>query len=283
MVQEGAEIMNQEQLPDELTVEQGIDYLTGVEGSFTDEPVEEAVPKAEAAEDVVACDETIEVAEDAVPADGEPDADVESPMTIREQFPGMSLVGLGVDIVEIARMEDILQRTPNFKQRVFTADERAYCESKHNPAVHYALFFAAKEAVLKALGTGFTGMGINDVQVGHNRFGKPLAILAGNAARVAEEQGIHEVHLSLSYTHTTGVASAVAARKEDIPEQKRADEAQEALDQQFKDMRAMLADIDKKLTEIESTHGTQQALDLQMDDDAASAAADENQPEEDEI
>ena len=64
------------------------------------------------------------------------------------------LAGLGVDIVEIARMEDILRRTPNFKQRVFTEDERAYCESKHNPAVHYALFFAAKEAVAKALGTG---------------------------------------------------------------------------------------------------------------------------------
>jgi holo-[acyl-carrier protein] synthase len=234
-----------------MTVEQEIDLLTGVEGSFTNDESKADGP------DVTQGDEQ----EDGPSAPAEP-------------LPaGMSLVGLGVDIVEISRMEDILERTPSFKQRVFTEEERAYCESKHNPAVHYALFFAAKEAVLKALGTGFRGMGINDVQVGHNRYGRPLAILAGNAARVAEEQGIHEVHLSLSYTHTTGVASAVAARKEDIPEQKRADEAQIALDQQFKSMRAMLEDIDAKLTEIESTAraGSQEA------------GAVEDKPEEDEI
>ena len=282
MAREKAENMNQEQLPGEMTVEEGIDLLTGIEGSFTNAPEEDVEAEEPAAADAADIDAPDADGSDIEAAD-DPDAESVT-LSIREQFPGMSLVGLGVDIVEISRMEDILQRTPNFKQRVFTEDERAYCESKHNPAVHYALFFAAKEAVLKALGTGFRGMGINDVQVGHNRYGRPLAILEGNAARVAEEQGIHEVHLSLSYTHTTGVASAVAARKEDIPEQRRVDEEQVALDQQFKDMRAMLADIDAKLTEIESTHGTQQSLDLQLDDAAEDAPADieEQQPEEDE-
>ncbi|MGI6215985.1 MAG: holo-ACP synthase [Coriobacteriales bacterium] len=163
-----------------------------------------------------------------------------------------SLVGLGVDIVEIARMEKILERTPHFRERIYTQGERDYCDSKPNPAVHYALFFAAKEAVFKALGTGFRGMGVNDVEVVHNRFGRPEVVLSGEAEKVAAEQGVHEVYLSLSYTHTTGVASAVAARKEDIPEKVKRDDEVRKLDQQFKNMRAMLNDIDAKLTEIEN-------------------------------
>ena len=166
------------------------------------------------------------------------------------------LAGIGVDIVEIARVEKILARTKSFKQRVYTQMERDYCESKPNPAVHYALFFAAKEAVFKALGTGFTGMGINDVQVDHDKRGKPVVILSGNAAKVAAQQGVREVFLSLSYTHTTGVASAVAARQDNIPPR----ETQQTVDKlamQFKNMRAMLDDIDAKLTEIEQSKGEQ--------------------------
>ena len=164
-----------------------------------------------------------------------------------------ALAGLGVDIVEIARFEQILERTPHFRMRVYTEAERAYCDSKVNPAVHYALFFAAKEAVLKALGTGFRGMGINDVEVAHNRFGKPIAVLSGNALEEARRQGIHEVYLSLSYTHTTGVASAVAARKEHIPEKRTVEDAETKIAEQFKSMRAMLDEIDAKLTEIEQS------------------------------
>ncbi len=165
------------------------------------------------------------------------------------------LAGLGVDIVEIARMDKILKRTPRFKQRVFTQMERDYCESKPNPAVHYALFFAAKEAVLKALGTGFAGMGLNDVQVAHDGRGKPLAVLEGKARQVAEEQQIAEVFLSLSYTHETGVASAVAARKENIPPKETVDDPQRQIEAQFKSMRAMLDEMDAKLSKIEESKG----------------------------
>ena len=180
-----------------------------------------------------------------------------------------SLVGLGVDIVEIARMEKILERTPHFRERIYTQGERDYCDSKPNPAVHYALFFAAKEAVFKALGTGFRGMGVNDVEVVHNRFGRPEVVLSGKAEKVAAEQGVHEVYLSLSYTHTTGVASAVAARKEDIPEKVKRDDEVRKLDQQFKNMRAMLNDIDAKLTEIENA-GSAQAESGDGNDSSAS-------------
>ncbi len=164
-----------------------------------------------------------------------------------------SLAGLGVDIVEIARMENILKRTPRFKQRVFVQSERDYCESKPNPAVHYALFFAAKEAVLKALGTGFAGMGLNDVQVAHDGRGKPLAVLQGKAKQVADDGQIAEVFLSLSYTHETAVASAVAARKENIPSKQTAEDPNKKIEAQFRNMRAMLDEIDAKLTEIEES------------------------------
>lgn len=171
----------------------------------------------------------------------------------REGAKPESLAGLGVDIVEIARMDKILKRTPRFKQRVFTQMERDYCEAKPNPAVHYALFFAAKEAVLKALGTGFAGMGLNDVQVDHDGRGKPQAVLSGKAKQVADDQQIAEVFLSLSYTHDTGVASAVAARKENIPPKEEAADPQQKIEAQFKSMRAMLDEIDAKLSRIEES------------------------------
>lgn len=103
-------------------------------------------------------------------------AATESPMT-----------GLGVDIVEIDRMDQILQRSPRFAYRVFSDDERAYCEGHHRPAVRYATHFAAKEAVLKALGTGFAdGIAFTDVEVTHDEKGKPIALLHGRAKRIAE-------------------------------------------------------------------------------------------------
>jgi holo-[acyl-carrier protein] synthase len=118
--------------------------------------------------------------------------------------------GLGVDIVEIGRMREALRRHPRMRERIFSAEERAYCDSRGRPEVHYALRFAAKEAVLKALGTGFAGMSFHDVEVVRDAGGRPSPRLHGRAARVAEETGVVEMHLSLSYTHTTAVASAVA-------------------------------------------------------------------------
>lgn len=168
-----------------------------------------------------------------------------------KQIASSALAGLGVDIIEISRMENVLARNPHFKERVFSQMERDYCESKPNPTVHYALCFAAKEAVLKALGTGFKGMGLTDVQVAHDSNGKPSAVLSGNAKKLADEQQIAEVFLSLSYTHTTGVASAVAAREENIPPKSDAEENKQKLDAQFKRMKQMLDEIDEKLDVLE--------------------------------
>jgi holo-[acyl-carrier protein] synthase len=148
--------------------------------------------------------------------------------------------GLGVDIVEISRMERALQRHPTMRQRLFSEEERAYCDKRNRPEIHYALRFAAKEAVLKALGTGFSGMKFTDVEVVRDAGGRPVPRLSGRAKELADESGVLELHLSLSYTHTTAVASAVAitARPEE-----RADPAKLRASA-FKEARALLDDIE---------------------------------------
>ena len=120
------------------------------------------------------------------------------------------VAGLGVDIVEIERFAGVMERRPRIIERMFSDGERAYCESKARPEIHYALRFAAKEAVLKMLGTGFAGIRFRDVEIVRNDRGKPIPVLTGVAAERAAELGIVEMHVSLSYTHATAVASAVA-------------------------------------------------------------------------
>ena len=152
------------------------------------------------------------------------------------------ITGLGVDIVEIDRMATALARHPRMKERLFSAAERAYCEKRNRPEIHYALRFAAKEAVLKALGTGFAGMKFTDVEVVRDAGGRPTPHLSGRAAEVAVEIGVRELHLSLSYTHTTAVASAVAITREMAP-----DEAREAAKRRagvFRDAKSLLDDLE---------------------------------------
>ena len=120
-------------------------------------------------------------------------------------------VGLGVDIVEIARMKKILERTPSFARKVFSCEECCYCEDTAAPEVHFATRFAAKEAVVKALGTGFTrGIGVRDIEVKRSSKGRPYVVLSGRAKQVAKELGVRELPISLSYTHTDAVACALA-------------------------------------------------------------------------
>ena len=122
-----------------------------------------------------------------------------------------SQVGLGVDIVEIDRMRTILARTPSFREKVFSDAERAYCDATANPAVHYATRFAAKEAVVKALGTGFS-----------------------------EGVGVRELPISLSYTHTEAVACAMAITEESARARAERADPTEELAKQFKEARALL-------------------------------------------
>lgn len=156
--------------------------------------------------------------------------------------------GLGVDIVEIERMEQILQRSPAFAARVFSEEERAYCERHHKPAVHYATHFAAKEAVLKALGTGFSqGIKFTDVEVGHDKNGRPVAVLHGRAAEIAAERGILELPLSLSRTSDTAVANAIAVTASSKPVVEEKVSPRQELATRFKELRGMLDDLDAQV------------------------------------
>ncbi|MDO4443077.1 MAG: holo-ACP synthase [Slackia sp.] len=154
-------------------------------------------------------------------------------------------VGLGVDIVEIKRIASVLSRTPSFVSKVFTEAERAYCDAKAHPTAHYAARFAAKEAVCKALGTGILAHGVRmtDVEVVRDGRGKPAVALHGVAARIAQEQGVVEIPLSLSYTHNVAVANAAAITEASrVEHEKRRDEKAE-LSRRFKDARALLDDL----------------------------------------
>jgi len=153
------------------------------------------------------------------------------------------ITGLGVDIVEIGRMKAALERRPRLKERLFSAEEREYCDKRSRPEVHYALRFAAKEAVLKALGTGFAGMRFTDVEVLRETSGRPVPRLSGKAAQRAEELGIVEMHLSLSFTHTTAVASAVAITQESRPRKDERPDPKAELAASFKEARALLDEV----------------------------------------
>jgi len=153
------------------------------------------------------------------------------------------ITGLGVDIVEIDRMMLALTRSPHIKERLFSVEECVYCDKRSRPEVHYALRFAAKEAVLKALGTGFSGMRFTDVEVVRETNGRPVPVLSGRAAEVAAELGVIEMHLSLSFTRNTAVASAVAITQEARPHKDERPDPRAQLAASFKEARALLDEV----------------------------------------
>ena len=122
---------------------------------------------------------------------------------------GVEIVGLGVDICEITRMERALTRHPTMRARVFTPEETAYCDAKARPAESYAGRFAAREAVIKALG-GYRGRRWQDISVTRRSSGAPAVLLAGNAKRRADALGVSNVLITFTHERTSAVAVAIA-------------------------------------------------------------------------
>jgi holo-[acyl-carrier protein] synthase len=120
----------------------------------------------------------------------------------------VSVLGIGVDMVETQRIERSLERFgERFLHRVFTAGEIAYCQSMKYPARHFAARFAAKEAVSKAFGTGIgKAMGWRDIDVHKKSSGEPFVVLSGGARNLANDRNIRAVWISLSHTHEHAVA-----------------------------------------------------------------------------
>src|SRR5260370_41673054 len=121
------------------------------------------------------------------------------------------IVSIGIDIIEVVRIRDVLLRTPRFAERVFTTAERAYCDSRGAVAVqHYAARFAAKEAALKALQTGWRG-GISwqDVEISARESGAPFLIFRAQVLEVFNRFGATAAHLSMSHTTQHAIAQVV--------------------------------------------------------------------------
>jgi holo-[acyl-carrier protein] synthase len=124
------------------------------------------------------------------------------------------IVSIGIDIIEVARIREVLLRTPRFTERVFTRAEREYCDSRGVVAAqHYAARFAAKEAALKALQTGWRG-GISwqDVEVSARDSGAPYLIFTGEVLAVFKKFNATAAHLSLSHTSEHAIAQVILER-----------------------------------------------------------------------
>ncbi len=124
------------------------------------------------------------------------------------------IVSIGIDIIEVYRISETLTRTPRFVERVFTEKERAYCESKGAASAQsFAARFAAKEAFLKALKTGWRGrITWQDMEILNDAQGVPSLEIKGEARKLLENLGANKIHLSISHTTDHAVAQVILER-----------------------------------------------------------------------
>jgi len=124
----------------------------------------------------------------------------------------MEIIAHGIDLVDFPRIADMVERHGDrFVSRVFTAAEQAYARSNRNTTEKYAGRFAAKEAVLKLLGTGWRGrIAWTDIEVTNDSAGRPEVTLSGEVKVIAERMGIGQISLSITHTANFAIASAVA-------------------------------------------------------------------------
>ncbi len=119
--------------------------------------------------------------------------------------------GIGTDIIEVDRIATKIDKGQGFRELVFTPAEIVYCEKQANKYESYAARFAAKEAFLKALGTGWGGSGIhfNEIEIRNNEAGKPEIHLIGNAEGMPALQEITQIFVSLSHVRSVAMATVV--------------------------------------------------------------------------
>src|SRR5579872_6917487 len=125
------------------------------------------------------------------------------------------ILGTGIDICEVPRIAASISRFGNrFLERVFTAAEIRYCQSKKNSVERFAARFAAKEAAMKALGTGASrGVTWRSIEVAHAPGGRPVVRFSGKTAEIAGQLGVEQVWLSLTHTESTAMAMVILEGK----------------------------------------------------------------------
>lgn len=120
------------------------------------------------------------------------------------------IYGIGTDLIETERVADKMENKTGFKELVFSPDEIIYCESKANKYEHYAARFAAKEAFLKAIGTGWrNGTAFNEIEIRHNDIGKPEFGFLGNTAHTVNKLNVRKIFVSLSHLKTMACAMVI--------------------------------------------------------------------------
>jgi holo-[acyl-carrier protein] synthase len=123
----------------------------------------------------------------------------------------MTVVGIGVDMVEVERIERAIARWGDaFVRRIYTQAEIVRAEAGVMPVPRLAARFAAKEAVMKALGVGWRALAWRDIEITNDAAGRPIVHLHGSAQRIAAERGVSQVMIALSHTHEHAVANAIA-------------------------------------------------------------------------
>ncbi|HET6964654.1 MAG TPA: holo-ACP synthase [Acidimicrobiales bacterium] len=121
-----------------------------------------------------------------------------------------SVLGLGVDVVDIPRFRAVLERRPTMAERLFSADELAYAATLTNPAPTLAGRFGAKEAVMKALGVGLGAVDWTDIAVLRHPGGRPELVVRGRAAALAAGKGVKGWEVSISHTATVASVTVLA-------------------------------------------------------------------------
>ncbi len=124
----------------------------------------------------------------------------------------MEIIAHGIDLVDFPRIEEMIERHgERFVSRVFTAAEQKYANAHRNSVEKYAGRFAAKEAILKLVGTGWRGrIAWTDVEVVNDPSGQPVVRLSGEVKEIAEKLGIRQISISITHTANFAIASAVA-------------------------------------------------------------------------
>lgn len=118
------------------------------------------------------------------------------------------ILGVGVDIVEIRRVKEAMEKHTNFIDRLFSKNEIEYFKVRNLRPEFVAGRFAAKEAVVKAMGTGFSGFEIKDIEIDRTASGKPIVVLRGKAKMIAQKCGNYKIHVSISHSLDNAIAYA---------------------------------------------------------------------------
>ena len=131
----------------------------------------------------------------------------------------MDILGIGTDIVECPRIGKMIEQYGElFLRRVYTEREIRYCQARKHAIEHFAGRWAAKEAILKAMGTGWSrGIAWTDIEVRNGEAGQPQVMVCGVAKEVARERGIADILISISHCRTYATAYAMAIAREPAP------------------------------------------------------------------